>query len=73
MLIDGSDLFLEYMRKNEYSSDLIKRVIAEVTGARYAIGPYKKKTAAQQQSQTAQDTLDQLSQLGVEVVYNNEP
>ena len=73
VLIDGSDLFLEYMRKNEYSSDLIKRVIAEVTGGRYAIGPYKKKTAAQQQSQTAQDTLDQLSQLGVEVVYNNEP
>ena len=43
VLIDGSDLFLEYMRKNDYSADLIKKTIAEVTGTRYAIGPYKRK------------------------------
>ncbi len=43
VLIDGSDLFLEYMRKNDYSADLIKKTIAEVTGIRYAIGPYKRK------------------------------
>ncbi len=73
ILIEGSELFLEYMRRNEYSANLIKSTIADVTGVRYAIGPHKTKSHAQAQQQTAQQTLDQLSGLGVEVIYSNEP
>lgn len=72
ILIDGSDLFLDYMRKNEYSSQLIKQAIAEVTGTRYAIGPYRQKSGRQAETQTAEETLKQLAQQGVEVVYEDE-
>ncbi len=74
VLIDGSDLFLEYMRKNEYSSELIKKTISDITGARYGIGPYKKKgrRRAQTQLETADDTLQRLSESGVDVIYIGE-
>lgn len=72
VLIDGSDLFLEYMRKNDYSADLIKKTIAEVTGTRYAIGPYKRKRQEKEARQSAEDVLSQLERQGVEIVYENE-
>ncbi len=72
VLIDGSDLFLEYMRKNDYSADLIKKTIAEVTGTRYAIGPYKRKRQEEEVRQSAEDVLSQLERQGVEIVYENE-
>ena len=72
VLIDGSDLFLEYMRKNNYSADLIKKTIAEVTGTRYAIGPYKRKRQEEEARQSAEDVLSQLERQGVEIVYENE-
>ncbi len=72
VLIDGSDLFLEYMRKNEYSSQLIKQAIAEVTGTRYAIGPYRQRSGPQAETQNAEETLNRLAQQGVEVVYEDE-
>ena len=72
VLIDGSDLFLEYMRQNDYSKDLIKQAIAEVTGTRYAIGPYRQKSRQKAETQTAEETLKQLAQQGVEVVYEDE-
>ncbi|WP_367926297.1 DNA polymerase III subunit gamma/tau [uncultured Ruthenibacterium sp.] len=71
ILIDGSDLFLEFMRQNEYSTELIKSTIQEITGIRYAIGPYKKKTQEKQQN-TAQQTLQLLEQQGVEVIYEDD-
>lgn len=71
VLIDGSELFLDYMRKNEYSSQLLKQAIAEVTGTRYAIGPYRA-AAKQSAAPSAAETLQQLAQQGVEVVYENE-
>ena len=72
VLIDGSDLFLEYMRKNDYSADLIKKTIAEVTGTRYAIGPYTRKRQEEEARQSAEDVLSQLERQGVEIVYENE-
>ncbi len=72
VLIDGSDLFLEYMRRNEYSADLIKQTIAEITGAKYAIGPYQKKKQQQERQQSAEDMLDLLAQNGVDVIYQDE-
>ena len=50
----------EYMRKNDYSADLIKKTIAEVTGTRYAIGPYKRKRQEEEARQSAEDVLSQL-------------
>lgn len=71
ILIDGGDLFLDYMRKNEFSSKLLKDTIAEVTGTRYAIGPYPH--APRQKSGTmGEDALAQLEALGVPVIYNDE-
>ncbi len=72
VLIDGSELFLDYMRKNEYSSQLIKQAIAEVTGTRYAIGPYRPRSRETAAAQTAEETLSRLAQQGVEVVYENQ-
>ncbi len=72
VLIDGSALFLDYMRKNEYSSQLIKQAIAEVTGTRYAIGPYRPRGRETAAAQTAEETLSRLAQQGVEVVYENQ-
>ena len=73
ILIDGSGLFLEFMRQNEYSTDLIKKTIQEITGVRYGIGPYKKKvTGPEKASNIAQQTLQSLEQQGVEVIYEDE-
>ena len=72
VLIDGSDLFMEYIRVNKYSAELIKQTISEITGTKYAIGPYKRAAAATQKQKTAEDTLTQLQQQGVEVVYEGE-
>ncbi|MBD5095098.1 MAG: DNA polymerase III subunit gamma/tau [Subdoligranulum sp.] len=72
VLIDGGDLFLEFMRKNDYSKELIKQAIAEVTGTRYAIGPYRQKDSKPAEVQSAEETLNQLAQQGVEVIYEDE-
>lgn len=74
VLIDGSELFLEYMRKNEFSSEMVKSVLQQVTGVRYPIGPYKKQRGQETENQpmTADATLEQLSSAGVDVVYINE-
>lgn len=74
VLIDGSELFLEYMRKNEFSTEMVKSVLEQVTGVRYPIGPYKKKAKqpTMSESTTADATLEQLSNAGVDVVYINE-
>ncbi len=72
ILIDGSDLFLEYMRQNEYSSQLIKETIEEVTGVHYGIGPYKKKKKTDEAVQNADAVLEQLAQQGVSVIFEDE-
>ena len=62
-----------FARNEKYSSGLIKDVIEQVSGKRYLIGPYqkagKKAVAA---APTAQQTLDALAQLGVQVEYEDE-
>lgn len=72
VLIGGSDLFLTYMRKNQASSQLIKQAIFEVTGKRYAIGPWPPKTERRPEMQSAEETLNRLAQQGVEVVYEDK-
>ncbi len=67
VLIDGTDMFLEYIRQNNYSKKLLKRCIEQVAGVRYGVGPYHTPKP-QQQMVTAEDTLRQLEQLGVPVL-----
>lgn len=67
VLIDGTDMFLEYIRQNDYSKKLLKRCIEQVAGVRYGVGPYHTPKQ-QQQTVTAEDTLRQLEQLGVPVL-----
>ena len=66
VLIDGTEMFLEYIRQNDYSKKRLKRCIEQVAGVRYGVGPYH--TPTQQQTVTAEDTLRQLEQLGVPVL-----
>lgn len=67
VLIDGTEMFLEYIRQNDYSKKLLKRCIEQVAGVRYGVGPYHTPKQ-QQQTVTAEDTLRQLEQLGVPVL-----
>ncbi|MEF9970457.1 MAG: DNA polymerase III subunit gamma/tau [Ruthenibacterium sp.] len=71
VLIDGSELFTEYMRQHKSSFDSIKQTIAEVTGKNYAIGPYKKPVQKAETQQTTEDSLAKLAQQGVQIVYEN--
>ncbi len=72
ILIDGSPLFIEFMRRDDGSKNILKQVIAEVTGAAYAIGPYKKKPAEDAPQRTAEDTLRLMEEQGVDVTYISE-
>ena len=72
VLIDGSELFLEYMRTNRYSSELIKETITEVTGRRCGIGPYKKTKAQSAAANSAEQSLELLRGQGVDVIIEDE-
>ncbi len=68
VLIDGSEMFLEYIRKNDYSRRLLKKVIEETAGVRYGIGPYESAKKAQKaDTASTEDTLRQLAAMGVEI------
>ncbi|MEG0617490.1 MAG: DNA polymerase III subunit gamma/tau [Oscillospiraceae bacterium] len=70
VLIEASDLFSEYMRTNDYSKTLIRNTIEQITGKRYALGPYKSTNTIKTESVTAEDSLNDLSAKGVEVIIN---
>ena len=76
VLIDGSEMFMEYLRVNEHSKELIKDIIEEELGKRYAIGPYEKK---QQDAPVIEETIlgprltgiEKLEQIGVPIEYED--
>ena len=72
VLIDGSELFLEYMRTNRYSAELIKTTIAEVTGKRCGIGPYHHAKTQTASGQSADAALEMLRAQGVDVIIEEE-
>lgn len=70
VLIQAGDMFLSFMRENEFAAERIKTVIQQVTGKRYGIGPYKAaQGGAQNQMPTARETLKKWEEMGVEVKY----
>jgi DNA polymerase-3 subunit gamma/tau len=52
-----NDTFIPYMQRNEDARSLIKDAIAEVSGRRYGIGPYKKPESAQKRSTPLDEVL----------------
>jgi DNA polymerase-3 subunit gamma/tau len=66
VLIDGSPLFLSFMRANKDSFARVKKLIEQVAGESYAIGPYEKKAGAVGPTQ-AEKTLQMLRDGGVPV------
>ena len=70
VLIDGSPLFLSFMRANKDSAERIRRLIEQVTGEKYALGPYeKKKSAAGTMDEKAEETFRMLRENGVPVEF----
>ncbi len=66
VLIAGSGMFLEYMRKNEYSATVIKAAIEEASGEALAIGPYTEPTPEKEDDTGG---LARLEKLGAPIEY----
>ncbi len=69
VLIDGSELFLNFMKTNKDSAGRLKDLIEQAGGRRYAIGPYRRPQQAEQRPSRAEETLRQLEEAGVPVEY----
>lgn len=70
VLIDGGNMFRDFIRANKASQRSIKKVIAEVTGLQCGIGPYEAEKAPEKTG-NAEQTLEQLEQLGLDVIIKN--
>ncbi|MGN0706550.1 MAG: DNA polymerase III subunit gamma/tau [Faecalibacterium sp.] len=70
VLIDGGKTFRDFIRANKDSQRLIKKLIAEISGAAVPIGPYEPKSAARKTS-SAEQSLHALEQLGLEVTIED--
>ena len=66
VLIDGGKTFRDFIRANRDSQRLIKKLIANVSGAAVPIGPYEPKTAGKAVS-NAEQSLRALEKLGLDV------
>ena len=66
VLIDGGKTFRDFIRVNNDSQRLIKKLIAQVSGVAVPIGPYEPRTAAKHTS-NAEQSLHALEKLGLEV------
>lgn len=54
VLVDSENtIFREMMRTNDYTRASLKQAIAEVTGARYSIGPYERHNTDEEQEQAS--------------------
>lgn len=70
VLIDGGDMFLEFMRTDAQASTKIKTAILNATGDKYSIGPYIPETNDQQgEKMSAEKSLEKLEILGIPVEY----
>ncbi len=70
VLIDGGNMFRDFIRANKASQKSIKTVIAEVTGLQCGIGPYEAKKEDAPEGD-AEQALAQLEKLGLDVVIKN--
>ena len=61
-------MFMEYMRQNEYSTALLKKVLLQVTGEHYAIGPYKKQPIVEK-TEEKPSGVARLESFGIPIEY----
>lgn len=71
VLIDGGPMFNDFLRENKDSQKLIKKVLAQVSGQSYPIGPYSARKATQKAQVSAEDSMASLAAMGVEVVVKD--
>ncbi len=71
ILLDGGDVFLEFMRSNQNVSEVIKTAIQEVIGERYGIGPYQKEQVKHALEETTKRNLSEWQEKGVAIKYTN--
>ena len=72
VLIDGSELFLRFMKTNKDSAQRLKNLIEQASGSHYSIGPYQRQPVAAEKEKgfaKAEETLRQLQEAGVPVEY----
>lgn len=69
VLIDGGEVFRDYIRSRKEGQQLLKALIEEVTGVHCGIGPYISPQDRQVQDRpTLEDTLKMIQAEGVEVI-----
>ncbi|MDL2253122.1 DNA polymerase III subunit gamma/tau [Ruminococcaceae bacterium OttesenSCG-928-I18] len=71
VLIDGSGMFLEFMRSNKNVSGVIKDAIQAAGGKRFGIGPYKAETQRESPADTTRKTLKEWEEKGIPIEYEN--
>ncbi len=62
-----SPVFLEMMRSNDFTRQSLKRAIAEVTGVKYGVGPYRCAQGNHPQSSPLEDLIKQAEGMGIPV------
>ena len=72
VLIDGGDIFREFIRQNKDSQALLKSIIQEVSGLACGIGPYAPPAEQGAEHPTVEQTLKELENHGVDVVYKDK-
>lgn len=74
VLIDCSDAFRDFMRKNKDTAKTLKETIYDVTRIRCSIGPYQvvQRDSTGAQTVPIEETLKNMEALGVEVVVEDK-
>ena len=72
VLIDGGDIFREFIRQNKDSQALLKAIIQEVSGLACGIGPYTPPNGQAADHPTVEQALKDLENHGVDVVYKDK-
>ena len=69
VLIDGGDVFRDYIRTNKEGQHLVKALIEEVSGVHCGIGPYiSPDQQVQQTKRTVDETLHAYETQGVQII-----
>ncbi|MBQ7859332.1 MAG: DNA polymerase III subunit gamma/tau [Faecalibacterium sp.] len=73
VLIDGGQMFNDFLRANKDSQALIKKVLAQISGKNWPIGPYdaRKANSARPAAGNAEQSLEALRARGLEVVIQD--
>ena len=73
VLIDGGDVFRDFLRRNPESRTRIKDIIEEKTGVRCPIGPYTPPKADQPQAAAnVEELLAGMQAQGVDVIIEEK-